>query len=315
MDPNVIYLGTNVGVFRSPDRGVTWTLFTPPKPKPVVKRRAVRKPAARSALKKATASAAPKGTVAAAAKSPSADAAPAGPVLIPALTEKVKVLAFTEDGRNGILAGTDSGLYRSYDISKGWEKLPLGDGINDNIFVIHISPKDPQTIWIGTAASGVVVSNDDGKTWTKVNGVPQDSPISSIATDPQKPERVYVGSTQAFWLSRDSGQSWQRRGGNLPLGNYTSILINPLNTDEVYISSSLESDGGIFYSSDAGMKWKRIDSKEMPLPSRRVWSMAFDPQDPNRIFAGSHSSGVYRIERRVDTAKSDNEKQAAPTGN
>ena len=315
VDPNVIYLGTNVGVFRSPDRGVTWTLFTPPKPKPVVKRRAVRKPAARSALKKATASAAPKGTVAAAAKSPSADAAPAGPVLIPALTEKVKVLAFTEDGRNGILAGTDSGLYRSYDISKGWEKLPLGDGINDNIFVIHISPKDPQTIWIGTAASGVVVSNDDGKTWTKVNGVPQDSPISSIATDPQKPERVYVGSTQAFWLSRDSGQSWQRRGGNLPLGNYTSILINPLNTDEVYISSSLESDGGIFYSSDAGMKWKRIDSKEMPLPSRRVWSMAFDPQDPNRIFAGSHSSGVYRIERRVDTAKSDNEKQAAPTGN
>ena len=315
VDPNVIYLGTNVGVFRSPDRGVTWTLFTPPKPKPVVKRRAVRKPAARSALKKATASAAPKGTVAAAAKSPSADAAPAGPVLIPALTEKVKVLAFTEDGRNGILAGTDSGLYRSYDISKGWEKLPLGDGINDNIFVIHISPKDPQTIWIGTAASGVVVSNDDGKTWTKVNGVPQDAPISSIATDPQKPERVYVGSTQAFWLSRDGGQSWQRRGGNLPLGNYTSILINPLNTDEVYISSSLESDGGIFYSSDAGMKWKRIDSKEMPLPSRRVWSMAFDPQDPNRIFAGSHSSGVYRIERRVDTAKSDNEKQAAPTGN
>lgn len=315
VDPNVIYLGTNVGVFRSPDRGVTWTLFTPPKPKPVVKRRAVRKPAARSALKKATASVVPKRTVAAAAKSPSADAAPAGPVLIPALTEKVKVLAFTEDGKNGILAGTDSGLYRSYDISKGWEKLPLGDGINDNIFVIHISPKDPQTIWIGTAASGVVVSNDDGKTWTKVNGVPQDSPISSIATDPQKPERVYVGSTQAFWLSRDSGQSWQRRGGNLPLGNYTSILINPLNTDEVYISSSLESDGGIFYSSDAGMKWKRIDSKEMPLPSRRVWSMAFDPQDPNRIFAGSHSSGVYRIERRVDTAKSDNEKQAAPTGN
>lgn len=315
VDPNVIYLGTNVGVFRSPDRGVTWTLFTPPKPKPVVKRRAVRKPAARSALKKATASVVPKRTVAAAAKSPSADAAPAGPVLIPALTEKVKVLAFTEDGRNGILAGTDSGLYRSYDISKGWEKLPLGDGINDNIFVIHISPKDPQTIWIGTAASGVVVSNDDGKTWTKVNGVPQDSPISSIATDPQKPERVYVGSTQAFWLSRDGGQSWQRRGGNLPLGNYTSILINPLNTDEVYISSSLESDGGIFYSSDAGMKWKRIDSKEMPLPSRRVWSMAFDPQDPNRIFAGSHSSGVYRIERRVDTAKSDNEKQAAPTGN
>ena len=64
------------------------------------------------------------------------------------------------------------------------------------------------------------------------------------------------------------------------------------------------------------MKWKRVDSKEMPLPSRRVWSMAFDPQDPNRIFAGSHSSGVYRIERRSETgADASAAKAASPTGN
>ena len=72
----------------------------------------------------------------------------------------------------------------------------------------------------------------------------------------------------------------------MPLGNYTSILINPENTDEIFVSSALESDGGVYYSGDAGMKWKRIDSKEMKLPSRRVWAMAFDPPDPNRIFAG-----------------------------
>jgi hypothetical protein len=102
-----------------------------------------------------------------------------------------------------------------------------------------------------------------------------------------------------------------RRGGNLPLGNFTSILINPQNTDEIFISSSLESDGGIYYSSDAGMKWKRVDSKEMPLPSRRVWSMVFDPQDSNRIFAGSHSAGVYRIERTTSTARSEEARKPA----
>jgi Uncharacterized protein related to plant photosystem II stability/assembly factor len=261
IDPNVIYLGTNVGVFRSPDRGVTWTLFTPPKPKPVVRRPAAKRTAARKSSK----TAAKKTTTAAAAKKtamPEAEPAPAGPTLVPALTGKVKVLTFTEDGKNGILAGTDSGLYRSFDISKGWEKLPLGEGISDNIFVIHISPKRPETIWGGTAGSGVIVSNDNGQTWRAVNGVPQDVPISSIATDPQKPDRVYVGSTQAFWLSRDGGKTWQRRGGNLPLGNFTSILINPVNTDEIFISSSLESDGGIFYSSDAGMRWKRVDLRK-----------------------------------------------------
>jgi hypothetical protein len=88
-----------------------------------------------------------------------------------------------------------------------------------------------------------------------------------------------------------------RRGGNLTLGNFTSILINPNDPDEVLIASSLDTDGGVYLSTDAGMRWKRVDSKDMKLPSRRVWSMAFDPQDSNRIYAGSHSSGVYRIER------------------
>jgi hypothetical protein len=62
------------------------------------------------------------------------------------------------------------------------------------------------------------------------------------------------------------------------------------------------------------MKWKRVDSKDMLLPSRRVWSMAFDPHDSNRIFAGSHSSGVYRIERRPDSAKTE-EKTVTTTSN
>ena len=57
------------------------------------------------------------------------------------------------------------------------------------------------------------------------------------------------------------------------------------------------------------MKWKRVDSKEMKIPSRRVWSMAFDPNDPNRIFAGSHSSGVYIIERTQQAAAADTAKK------
>ncbi|HYJ90220.1 MAG TPA: YCF48-related protein [Pyrinomonadaceae bacterium] len=291
-DPNIIYLGTNVGVFRSPDRGVTWMQFTPPKPKPI-RKSVARKPVASA---KGTAVAKPKPT-------PPPD--PNAPVIVPALTDTVKVLAFTEDGKNGILAGTDSGLFRTYDITKGWEKIKLGDGSNDNIFAIHISPKRPNQIWVGTAASGVLVSNDDGSTWQQTSGAPKDVPISSITTDPKRPDYVYVGTWQAFYLSRDGGQTWVRRGGNLPLGNYTSILINPQNTDEIFISSALGSDGGVFYSSDAGMKWKRVDSKDMAIPSRRVWSMVFDPHDSNRIFAGTHSAGVYRIDRLSDSAKSD----------
>lgn len=299
-NPNTMYLGTNVGVFRSIDRGNNWIQLTAPKP---VKKKVVttKKKTAAKTTAKTTTTTTPATT-------------PTEPALIPALTEKVKVLANTGDGKNGILAGTDTGLYRTYDVTKGWEKISFGPGVDTSIFVISVSPHFPGTIWVGTAVSGVIVTQDDGKTWRKLDGIPQNVPISSISVNPNKPELMYVGTAQTLYLSKDGGRSWTRRGGNLPLGNYTSILINPKNTDELYVSSALQSDGGIYYSGDAGWNWKRVDTKTMNLPSRRVWSLAFDPNDSNRIFAATHSSGVYIIERETRTSTGDNSTRSRITG-
>ncbi len=297
-NPNTIYMATNVGMFKSLDRGNSWARIVAPKPKTPVRKVPARRGA--KVIK------------------PVPTPTPAEPAVIPALEKKVKVLAYTEDGKNGYLAGTDDGLYRSYDLAKGWEKLPFGDGISENVFVIYASPLMPGIIYVGTDRSGVIVSRDDGKTWQKVSGVPQDVPISSIVTDPKRPENIYVGTTQTFYVSRDGGRSWTRRGGNLPLGNYTSILINPENSDEIFISSAFENDGGIYYSKDAGQNWRRVDHKDMKLPSRRVWSMIFDPNNPSRIFAATHSSGIYRIEREPTTASNESEKtrpRVSTTGN
>ncbi len=286
VDQNKMYLGTNIGIFQSIDRGVSWKLVAPPKP--------VRK---KAPVKKMTAAQRKAAAVAAAKK------AAEGPEIVPALGEKVKVLAHTEDDKNGILAGTDKGIYRTYDIAKGWEKLKISDGLDAHITTIYTSANVPGTIWAGTATSGVIVSTDDGLTWTKTNSSPDGIPVSSIASDPKQPNHIYVGTIHSLYLSRDGGRTWIRRGGNLPLGNFTSILINPSNTKEIFVSSAHENEGGVYVSEDAGMNWKRFDSKGMILPSRRVWSMAFDPADPNRIFAGSHSSGVYVIQRQHDVAK------------
>ncbi|MEJ7861089.1 MAG: YCF48-related protein [Pyrinomonadaceae bacterium] len=295
VDTNIVYLATNVGLFKSLDRGNSWSQITPPKPPEVVKK-PVRKGSKRTVSKKKTSTA--KAIVAKPLPTPTPVATtPAEPALIPALVERIKVLAYSEDGKNGIFAGTDKGLYRSYDVSKGWEKISFGPGIDENIFVVHTSPQQPDVIWVGTATSGVINSRDNGKTWQKVNAAPVNVPISSIIVDLKRPEYIYVGTSQTLYLSRDGGKSWKQRGGNLPLGNYTSILINPNNSEEVFVSSALESDGGIYFSNDSGWNWKRMDSKEMKIPSRRIWSMIFDPNNPNRIFAGTHSSGVYRIDR------------------
>ena len=289
VNPSLMYLGTNVGIFRSIDRGNSWTQMVAAKP--------TVKPRTRPGVK-ATAKKPIRRTSAATARTTTAAVvSPAGPKLIPVLSDKVKVLEEIPGTKGGLLAGTDNGLFRTTDIGKGWEKIPIGMGLNENIFAVHVATERPQTIWVGTATSGVLVSRDDGKTWMKTSGAVDNVPVSSINSDPKRPDYIYVGTTQTFYLSRDAGQTWSRRGGNLSLGNFTSILINPNNTDEIILSSALESDGGVYISTDAGNRWKRVDTKEMKLASRRIWSMAFDPQDANRIYAATHSSGVYRIER------------------
>ncbi|MDQ3801152.1 MAG: YCF48-related protein, partial [Acidobacteriota bacterium] len=312
-NPNTIYLGTNIGAFRSVDRGLSWTHLTPPKPKPQPKKRAATTTTRRG--KKATTAVKPKAQTAPVETTPVTPPVDASGK-VPALTEQINILAHTEDGKNGIIAGTDSGLYRTYDITAGWEKIYFGEAnAKEKVFTIYTSPVAPQTIWAGTATSGLMVSHDDGETWQKVAGVPDDAPVSAIVVDPKRPERIYVGTMQTLYLSRDGGRTWQRRGGNLPLGNYTSILINPRNPDEVLVASALEANGGIYQSADAGVTWKRVDTKEMNMASRRYWAMTFDPTDPNRILVGTHSSGIYRLERTPAAATNTTRPRVSSTGN
>lgn len=278
IDPNKIYLATNFGIFESINRGISWNQLKAPEP--------VKKPTRRSRRSRRNAEPTPTPT-------------PDEEAVVAAIEQKINTLTYTQDGENGYLAGTDNGLYVSYDISKGWKKIKFGEGMDEQVRVIHVSPKMPQVIWVGTATSGVIMSNDAGATWNKVPVIPQGVPISSITSNPEKPENIFVGTTQTFYMSKDWGKTWVRRGGNLPLGNYASILISSENTDEMYVASALEADGGVFFSEDAGWSWTRIDSKIDDLPSHRVWSLAFNPQDPNELLAGTHSSGVYEIQRTV----------------
>ncbi len=280
-NPNLVYAASNSGLYKSINRGLTWTAIMPPAPPRTSSTRSSRRSRAKAA--------------------PPAPTLPAGTVA--ALEGKVNGLIYTEDGKNGYLAAMNDGLYRSYDVEKGWQKINFGDGISEQVFAVHMSPKAPNIIWAGTAISGVVVSKDDGETWTKVGVglIPDRVPVSTIATSPDNPNNVYVGTIQTFYMSKDGGRTWERRGGNLPLGNYNSILINPENTREIFVASALESNGGIFHSSDSGWTWERID-KGANLASTRFWGLMFNPLNSNELLAASHSAGIYRIGRTL-TAK------------
>ena len=356
-DANIIYLGTNLGAYRSLDRGASWApVWTGTKPGATSKGRSGKKRAAVTRSAQTAASAKPSETLRRAQQALNAAGYKVGvpdgragkqtlsalrkyqadrhlpvngkldavtlkslglaasigesdlvaePVV---LSDAVNALAQTMDAethRPVFLAATNLGLFRSLDPTKGWQKLPYGSNFDTRTSSISVHPQQPETIFVGTAASGVLVSRDGGKSWQRASGVPSDAPVNSLAQDLQRPNYVYVGTKQSFYMSRDGGANWSRRGGNLPFGDFTSILINPRNGDEIFVGNAYQTGeigGGVYRTINAGTTWARIDPKEHRLPSQRIWALAFASGDQNTLFVGSHSAGVYVVPRGLSNA-------------
>ncbi|HXI90267.1 MAG TPA: YCF48-related protein, partial [Blastocatellia bacterium] len=192
------------------------------------------------------------------------------------------------EGHLGLLAATMDGLYRTFDDSKGWQKLVIdGYEAGGPVFSISTHKDTPRKILAGTK-QGLYVSNDSGETWQHAERGPSDMSVKAIAQDPRDAQLIIVGTNQYIFRSTNGGRTWVRRGGGLPSGDFTSVVISPTNPDEVMAAEY--SHGGVYRSTDKGYIWERVD---VELPSNRVWTLSFDPFDRDRMYLGSFSSGVY----------------------
>ncbi|MEK6325784.1 MAG: YCF48-related protein [Acidobacteriota bacterium] len=320
-NPNTIYAGTNGGVYRSNDRGATWAstgvakIKTPAKPaKPPVRNTRKRRAGINwspTQLGRYETIAASKRTSSQKSKKP-VQKRPAKKEkpkietgLAPGFVELTRavddITSFTDgEGHVALLAATMDGLYRTFDESRGWEKVTIsGYESGGRVFSVSTHKDTPRKIFAGTK-QGLFISNDGGDTWQHVDRGPSDMSVKAIAQDPRDAQLVIIGTNQYIFRSTNGGRTWTRRGGGLPAGDFTSVVISPTNPDEVMASEY--SQGGVFRSTDKGYIWERVD---VELPSNRVWTLTFDPFERNRVYLGSFSSGVYvfTIQHRASTGQ------------
>jgi photosystem II stability/assembly factor-like uncharacterized protein len=90
-----------------------------------------------------------------------------------------------------LLAGTDTGLYRTTDAGLTWTQVA---GFSAAVNTIVAAPATPTAFYANLTGFGVQRSRDGGITWTPARRGLAPVPVNTLTVDPNDPRRLYAGS-------------------------------------------------------------------------------------------------------------------------
>ena len=163
---------------------------------------------------------------------------------------------------------------------------------------IAFDPVSPDIIYVGSSSNGVYKSTDSGSTWTqKNNGLPSDSLgntwVDSVAVDPHNSSVIWAGTNgqEGIFKSEDGGENWVLKGLNddFDAHKILSIAINPNNSNAIFAGTGTSGPGSIYRTINGGATWE-----QKITDISWVYKIAYDPRNPNWIYAATEGSGVLR---------------------
>jgi photosystem II stability/assembly factor-like uncharacterized protein len=270
-DPNRILAGSEVGLYRSEDKGATWDLVESPVPdgaqiwslavhptnpdiiffgtKPPVVYRSTNGGKSWETL-----------------AIPIVDRCFAG-------APKVTNIVFDPRDPRSIWVGVEiDGVYCSRDGGDTWVHLPpLGDNfLNQDVHGLTIGLSKPTKIHV-TTPDGIWTSTTEGESWT-LHGFPrffEKDKISycrGVALKADNPDVIFVGNgdfipgkTGAIQRSTDGGQTWE--SAKLPKTPNSTIYwfgTHPANPN-IIVANSLH--GYVYISTDGGASWEKVEQE------------------------------------------------------
>ncbi len=193
----------------------------------------------------------------------------------------VTALAVDPSRPSTVLAGTPlAGLFRSDDRGATW--APISMAPQTPVGPIVFDRRHPGRVYAALGA-GVLVSPDDGRSWSLTNPDPDGGEISALAVDPNGGSVLYA-SADALFRSTDRGQHWQRIGAGVSAQRAAAALAVDPASSALY---SVTFDG-IYRSRDRGVTWQLLGLAGIDL---RVLALA--PSRPTVLYAGG-DLGLYR---------------------
>jgi photosystem II stability/assembly factor-like uncharacterized protein len=148
---------------------------------------------------------------------------------------------------------------------------------------------NPQILYAGREK--VYKSSNGGSSWVATNnGQALDgNPSIAMAISPQNNNVVYLAtapfsSPRGVFRTIDGGSSWVNITGNLPDRYPADLYVNPINEATAYITFSGYGSPHVYATTDYGSSWQDISSSLPDVPTSAV---IVDPLFPDHIYIGN----------------------------
>jgi photosystem II stability/assembly factor-like uncharacterized protein len=186
----------------------------------------------------------------------------------------------------GLMAGSDSGIYRWDSTDGRWIGLPSPTDVQV-VTAIAMSPFDPNILLTGTQPGAVYRSEDAGQSWKNLHvpmkpfvstgffedpksivaktkasrpAVQHWTRVTHILFDTKDPSLVWAGvEIDGAWLSRDGGRTFTRHTAGLVSDDVHGFAVLSNGTRTVFAATN----AGLHTSVDDGENWtfRQIDSE------------------------------------------------------
>ncbi len=205
----------------------------------------------------------------------------------------VSALAVDPSTRNAIYASAFSGaLYLSNDGGASFTRLGES-AANAPISSLAIVPLAPnaRAIYAGTQGSGLLLSNDDGKTWrARSSDLPGVTRVAELAFFSPI---LYAGTDRGLYRLDQSkpDSQWQIVSAELPTEEPSAIIAHPHNPQSLYVAFISK---GIYRTDDGGTQWQSLNRGEFPTRVR-FQTLAITTVNAPVLYVGT-DRGIYRSE-------------------
>jgi photosystem II stability/assembly factor-like uncharacterized protein len=157
-----------------------------------------------------------------------------------------------------------------------------------------IASTSSDTVYVGTAPvfsrARIFVTTNGGTSWQDITDTLPDRYPVDIAVDPTNSAKVYVAfsgfGTSHLFRTENAGQTWTDIGLTLPDVPTSSVVVDPIYSDHIYVGNDI----GVYVSTDDGSSWQEF---QQGMPDATV-VMDLSISLANRTLrAATHGSGVF----------------------